>query len=34
MGSSAIPPYWAMGFHQSRFGYQNILDIENVIEGY
>jgi len=24
LGSSAIPPFWSMGFHQCRWGYKHI----------
>lgn len=24
LGRSAVPPFWSMGFHQSRWGYHNI----------
>lgn len=24
LGSSTIPPFWSMGFHQSRWGYKHI----------
>jgi alpha-glucosidase (family GH31 glycosyl hydrolase) len=24
LGPSAIPPFWSLGFHQCRWGYQNI----------
>ena len=26
LGSSAIPPFWSMGFHQCRWGYKHIED--------
>ena len=31
MGRSAIPPFWALGFHQCRWGYKNITYLENVL---
>lgn len=34
VGNPTIPPFWSLGFHQSRFGYENISVIENVIKGY
>ena len=34
IGKSAIPPFWSMGFHQSRYGYKNITALENVLESY
>lgn len=33
-GGSAIPPFWAMGFHQSRWGYRTAHELETVIKGY
>ena len=34
IGRSAIPPFWAMGFHQSRWGYKNITYLQNTLEQY
>jgi len=34
IGRPILPPFWSLGFHQSRFGYDNITVIENVIKGY
>ena len=33
-GRSYIPPMWAFGYGQSRWGYKNEQDIRNVAEGY
>ena len=34
LGRSAIPPFWSMGFHQSKWGYKNITDLQNVLNAY
>jgi alpha-glucosidase (family GH31 glycosyl hydrolase) len=34
MGASAIPPFWSLGMHQCRWGYQNITYLQNVLESY
>ncbi len=34
LGPSHTPPFWSLGFHQSRWGYNNITALENVIEKY
>lgn len=34
IGRSYLPPRWAFGFQQSRWGYQNEQDIRNVVGGY
>jgi hypothetical protein len=31
---AAIPPFWALGFHQCRWGYHNVSMLEEVIQGY
>jgi alpha-glucosidase len=33
-GASAIPPFWSLGFHQCKHGYQNITYLDNVVKGY
>jgi alpha-glucosidase len=33
-GKPAMPPKWALGFHQSRWGYRSEDDIEEVLAGY
>lgn len=33
-GPSMIPPFWAMGFHQCRWGYRNVGYLEDVIRNY
>ena len=34
MGRSAVPPFWSLGFHQSKWGYENVSVLENVIKQY
>ena len=34
LGRSAIPPFWSLGFHQCRWGYENISVLENVLNSY
>ena len=34
VGKPAMPPAWALGFHQSRWGYQSVQDLVDVISGY
>lgn len=29
-----IPPYWALGFHQCRWGYQNWTNLQDVVDAY
>jgi alpha-glucosidase (family GH31 glycosyl hydrolase) len=31
---SAIPPFWALGYHQSRWGYRDITALQNVISNF
>ena len=33
-GFPAMPPRWALGFHQSRWGYRTQAQVEAVLEGY
>ena len=33
-GASAIPPFWALGYHQCRWGYKNIDALKNVITNF
>ncbi|KAL0955005.1 hypothetical protein HGRIS_003930 [Hohenbuehelia grisea] len=34
VGLPAEVPYWSFGFHQCRFGYQNFIDVADVITNY
>ncbi len=34
IGLSAIPPFWSLGFHQCRYGYQNSSVLKEVIAKY
>ena len=33
-GRAALPPFWAMGYHQSRWGYKDIESLQNVIQNF
>jgi len=34
IGKPYLPPMWSMGFHQCRWGYQNLDEVKKVVAGY
>jgi len=34
VGTPYMPPYWSLGFHQCRWGYHDLKEVEGVVEGY
>ena len=31
IGRPHMPPYWALGFHQCRYGFQDLQEVEEVV---
>lgn len=34
VGRPALPPRWALGWHQSRYGYRDLADLQRVVEAF
>ena len=34
LGTPALPPFWSLGYHQSRYGYKSFNDFKDVYEKY
>ena len=34
IGRPALPPFWAFGWHQCRWGYKSTIDLENILTNY
>ena len=34
IGRPFMPPYWSLGFHQCRYGYESLQELIDVVNGY
>ena len=34
IGRPHMPPYWGLGFHQCRYGYHDLQEVEDVVSNY
>lgn len=34
VGRPAMPPYWALGFHQCRYGYKDLQEVKDVVANF
>ena len=34
IGRPHMPPYWGLGFHQCRWGYHDLQEVEDVVNNY
>ena len=34
IGRPGMPPYWALGFHQCRYGYETLKDLIDVVNAF